>query len=178
MEDKTLLNRIIASDHTAFRMLAERYCDALFVFAVRTLGDDFAAKDIVQDAFETIWKERRRLKSDLSIKSYLYGIVRNKCLDIIRLSRVSEKYRNSRETTGDDMMANFIETETMRLLVEGIETLPTRSAEVIRLSLEGLRQEHIAERMGIAVATVKALKAEGIKKLRRVIPLSVLSIFL
>jgi DNA-directed RNA polymerase specialized sigma24 family protein len=49
---------------------------------------------------------------------------------------------------------------------------------VITLSLEGLSQEEIAVRMGIAVATVKWLKAEGIKKLRTMLDGAVLALVL
>lgn len=59
-----------------------------------------------------------------------------------------------------------IEEETNRLLLEAIGQLPPRSAEVMRLSLEGIRLEKIAEQMNISINTVKSLKYEAIRKLR------------
>lgn len=55
-----------------------------------------------------------------------------------------------------------IEEETNRLLLEAIGQLPPRSAEVMRLSLEGIRLEKIAEQMNISINTVKSLKYEAI----------------
>lgn len=171
MEDKILLSLIIKGDSNAFRILVERYCDALVVFAVRILKDNYLAEDIVQDAFEQIWSARKKLNPTLSIKSYLYGIVRNKCFVMLRSAKVSAKYRSTLTHISDDnVMMNYIETETIRLLTSAIETLPPRSAEVIRLSLGGMKQEQIAEEMGIVLATVKALKADGIKKLQKIMP--------
>lgn len=43
--------------------------------------------------------------------------------------------------------------------------LKQHTAEIMKLTLEGMKQESIAERMGITLATVKAQKTEGIKKL-------------
>jgi RNA polymerase sigma-70 factor (ECF subfamily) len=60
------------------------------------------------------------------------------------------------------------EFETARLLYETLQNLPERTAEVIKLTLDGFRQEEIAERMGIAVSSVKTLKSSGIGKLREI----------
>ena len=167
MDDNILLDNIIKGDHHAFRLLMERYCGALFVFASRMLTRGYLAEDIVQESFEIVWSNRKILKRADSIKSYLYGIVRNRCLAAIRASKVSDRYKNSSQPDlEEDTMSKYIETETMRLLMEAIETLPPRSAQVMQLSLEGLKQEFIADQMGITVATVKALKAEGVKRLR------------
>lgn len=178
MDDKALLQHIIKGDHDAFRILVERYCEALFVFAMRMSGDNYLSEDIVQDAFETVWSEKKKLNPSLSIRSYLYGIVKNKCLVAIRSSKVSEKYRSSLQNNEEDIIDKFIETETMRLLVGAIEALPPRTGEVIRLSMEGMRQEKIAEEMNITVATVKALKADGLKKLKRTLGTKSFMIFL
>ena len=56
-----------------------------------------------------------------------------------------------------------VEEEATQLLMQAIAKLPARSAEVIKLSLQGMRQEKIAEQMDITIFTVKALKA-AIKK--------------
>jgi RNA polymerase sigma-70 factor (ECF subfamily) len=174
MDDKTLSLNISLGDRDAFRLLMERYYGALWVFAARLLHDDFSAEDVVQDTFVDIWQERKQLPRVISLNSYLYGIVRNKCIAIMRSSRRAENYRNDFQPVEEDMLDKYIETETLRLLSTAIEALPPRSARVIRLSLEGLRQEKIAEQMNITVATVKALKSEGIKKLRKNMTLSLL----
>jgi RNA polymerase sigma-70 factor (ECF subfamily) len=73
------------------------------------------------------------------------------------------------EPTDDEMSRWMIEQETSRLLLEAIDRLPPRAAAVIRLTLEGVRQDEIGERMGITVATVKALKADGMHKLKKML---------
>ncbi|MDR1720101.1 MAG: sigma-70 family RNA polymerase sigma factor [Dysgonamonadaceae bacterium] len=167
MDDTTLSLNISQGDHSAFRLLMERYYGALWVFSNRILDDDFYAEDVVQDVFVDVWSQRKQLAEVVSVKSYLYGMVKNKCLTVIRSSKISEKYPCEFQHIEDDMLDKYIETETIRLLLNAVEALPPRSARVLKLSLEGLRQEKIAEQMGITVATVKALKAEGIKKLKK-----------
>jgi RNA polymerase sigma-70 factor (ECF subfamily) len=176
--DSQLLQMTIEGDHAAFHTLSERYGQALYVFAVRIMGDGFMAEDIVQDAFEALWNNRTKLYADTSVRNYLYGIVRNRCLAAIRQSKVRELADRSVELDDEDIMSRYIETETTRLLIEAIETLPPRSAEVIRLSCEGMRQEQIAETMGISIATVKALKIRAISKLRKILPIVLIDILL
>ncbi len=69
--------------------------------------------------------------------------------------------------------------ETARLLNEAIDRLPEGTAQIIRLSLDGFKQEQIALRLDISLATVKAQKGKGILKLREILgPLSALFPFL
>lgn len=173
-----LLARLARGDHAAFKALSERYGRAMHFFAIRMLGDDFLAEDIVQDAFHSLWENKQSLRTVLSVRNYLYGIVRYKCLAALRSREIGQRYRDSLKPDSEDVVSQYIEAETMRLLIEAIETLPPRTGEVIRLSLEGLKQEQIARQMGIALATVKLLKAEGIKKLRHLLPMALLGVLL
>ena len=50
------------------------------------------AEDIVQELFYTIWKERTSLKIILSVKSYLYGAVRNQSLQYLEHLHVRKQY--------------------------------------------------------------------------------------
>ena len=167
MDDECLLEHISRDDQHAFQLLMERYYGALFVFATRQLRDNFIAEDVVQDTFLSIWNGRKKLTHVTMLKSYLYRIVRHKCVTVQRSSQRLQAFVHNHPDTVEDAMDQYIETETIRSFLAAIETLPPRSGLVIKLSLEGLRQEKIAEQMEITVATVKALKAEGIRRLRK-----------
>lgn len=167
MDDHSLLDGVCTGDKHAFRRLMTKYYDALYVFAFRLLHDGRSAEDAVQDAFMHVWIARKQLSAVDSLKNYLYGIVRNRCMLALRSSRNHDKYLRTIAPAADDTLSIQTETETMRLLDQAIGDLPPRSGEVIRLSLEGLRQDDIARQMEITVATVKFLKADAIKKLRK-----------
>ncbi len=81
--------------------------------------------------------------------------------------------------TDEQTVLFMIEEESRRLLHTAIMELPSRTAQVIRLSLEGLPQGEIAAVMGVSLANVKALKSIGIKKLREILgPMSVLLVMI
>lgn len=175
MDDNTLFSIIADGRRDAFDSLVDRYVVPLNVFAGRITGDSEAARDIVQDAFVYVWENRRKMESVGHIHNYLYLAVRNYSLNWMkRLSR-SGRLPESIHMADEDISAQYIRTETARLLKDAIDSLPERTAEVIRLSLDGVKQEEIAERLNISLATVKAQKARGIVRLREILgPLSYL----
>lgn len=162
MNDSTLLNRVSSGDRQAFNLLAERYYDSLFAFAFRILKDHAVTEDVIQDSLIKIWLNRKKI----SQKAYLYTIVKNQSLSYLRNAMRRGTLPENEEPVAEDISTYYIEQEVYRTLTTAIDQLPPRTAEAIRLSLEGLKQEEIAEQMGITLPTVKFLKAEGIKKLR------------
>jgi RNA polymerase sigma-70 factor (ECF subfamily) len=178
MDDRVLLDQIAIGDRGAFDALTDRYYVHLCAFALDIAKSREAAEDIVQDSFVSLWVNRRKLSGIFHGKAYLYTTVKNRAFTWLRAN--TEKSTDDgippEKVSEDDIARYFIEQETFRLVMEAIDRLPPRTAEVLRLSLEGLRQEQIGEQMGITVATVKLLKSEGLKKLRQ--QLGYLRIFL
>ena len=169
MEDKTIYSKIRDNDRDAFNLLVDEYNVALNAFVSHLLKDDSAAEDIVQDVFVNLWFNRKKVDFEIPVRNYLYVSARNLAYNHIRsLRRFREHAQRSSEF---DEMAGFhiVEEETTRLLNNAITKLPPRTAEVIRLSLEGLKQDEIAERMDVGVANVKLLKSRGIAKLREIL---------
>lgn len=169
MDDNTLVRKIASGDREAFDILAGRYVVSLNVFSYRITGDSEAARDIVQDAFVHVWEKRRRLNDGEHLRHYLYLIVRNYSLNYVKSSSRSGPLAGNADVAGDDIAAQYIRTETARLIHNAIQTLPARTAEIMRLSLDGVKQEQIAERLGISLPTVKAHKSRGIKRMREIL---------
>ena len=169
MDENTLLQHIVKGDRNAFDTLVGGYYAPLTVFASRLIGYSRAAEDIVQDAFVHIWEHRSRLNNTTHLRNYLYLIVHNYAVDYLRISARRHSLTRDVVMPDDDVLAEYIRVETSRMLYAAVESLPPRTAEIMKLTLEGMKQESIAEQMGITLATVKAQKAEGIKKLQKVL---------
>lgn len=174
MEDQLLAYNISHGDREAFNTLTHRYYSPLCIFAERILNDPSLAEDIVQEAFVYLWEKRKKLSEIVSVRDYLYTSVRHYSIDQLRSSKVRQRYLHHVTAPVEDMLANYVEIETMRLLFAAIELLPPRTSQVLKLTLEGKKQEQIAAEMDISLATVKALKSDGIKKLKNQLgPLSI-----
>ncbi|WHT16590.1 sigma-70 family RNA polymerase sigma factor [Crossiella sp. CA-258035] len=72
------------ADHDAFGQLVTPYRDQLFAYCYRMLGSTHDAEDAVQDALVKAWKGIGGFEGRASVKSWLYRIATNVCLDEIR----------------------------------------------------------------------------------------------
>lgn len=152
--------------------LFEKYYETLVLFANRFLPLRDECEDLVQDAFVGLWENRKIFPDEISSKVFLYKTVRNKCYNVIKHNKVKDKYTahvmHSLESSEDDssFLKKVLEEEIVRQLHEAIEILPQRKKAIIRLSLKGLKNNEIAEELGIKLQTVKTLKSQSYKMLR------------
>lgn len=168
MDDKTLFELVTRNNAEAFGIIMRRYAPALYSFALKMVGDGQVAEDIAQEAFMNLWIRRRKLDPGPSLRNFLYLSVRNLALNHLRMQKRhdahADRYRFEQTTA-----LFVVEEEHSRLLSEAISQLAPRTADVIKYSRDGLSQEHIANEMGVTVATVKLLKSRGIAKLRELL---------
>lgn len=159
------IEKIRQGDERAFKELFDAYYQALCVFATTYLRDDTLAADIVQECFVKFWRHRAGFNDTFNIKSFLYAMVRNQCLNSIRDNKLI------REDLSVVMSEEFytetlIEEEAYRMFYEAVNALPAQTRQVIQLALDGLKNSEIAERLGVAESSVHTLKKIAYKKLR------------
>ena len=63
----------------------------LYRIAYRMTKDSDIAKDIVQEAYITMWNKRKELDDVVNIESYAKNIVKNKCIDFLRSTLVQKE---------------------------------------------------------------------------------------
>lgn len=146
----------------------------LCLYALHYVADADLAEDIVQESYTALWEKRQEGAQVLNCKSYLYTMVRNRCLDHLRKKGIPTESLKPYDTYGiidDDDTQERSQIEAR--LWTAIDSLPEKCREVFILSKrDGLKYEEIAEELGLSVNTVrnhisKALKVlkEGVYKL-------------
>lgn len=159
---KAVKNFLLRHDLDSFKMMYHHYYRSLCFFAREYLKDDNHVEDIVQDVFSQIWEKPPKLEHESKLQGYLYAMVRNKSLNVLRTNDHLQKYQQHEinyETWEDDESLRLIKSEVYREIMANIENLPERAREVFKLSyLTQLREHEIAERLNISVNSVKTHK--------------------
>lgn len=145
------------------------YYKVLVVYASRFLPLKDECEDLVQDIFVDLWEKKSTFPDEISLKVYLYKAARNKCFNIIKHKKVKDKYAEGKiQVLEDDnlFLKQILEEEIVNQLYLAIEMLPPRKKEIIKLSLKGLKNNEIAETLGLKLQTVKTLKSQTYTILR------------
>jgi RNA polymerase sigma-70 factor (ECF subfamily) len=103
------------------------------------------ADEIVNDTFLVIWDKQDELKLDETIKSFLYTVVRNKSLNLLKKRKIeiTELDENFEVSSGEISPLDMIQArETEAAIFKMIDKLPPKCRQIFLLS----RREHLSNR--------------------------------
>ncbi len=162
-----LIEKLRLGDEMAFHALFNEFYASLCLFAKKYIDDQDAAEDIVQEAFVKYWDKRADFDNSYKLKSYLYLIVRNSCLNHIRDRKKLAQIHEGEEVEADEKFLQYLmEEEAYRILYKAIEELPEQMRAVILHALQGAKNAEIAELMQLSEQSVQTYKKRAYKKLR------------
>jgi RNA polymerase sigma-70 factor (ECF subfamily) len=75
-------------DQPAFEMLFRTYYQSLCNYAYTFIQDRDNAEEVVQSTFLSVWEKREALEIHTAVKPYLYAMVRNACLNLIKHEKI------------------------------------------------------------------------------------------
>lgn len=160
-------------DNDAFEVFFKKHYPHLCVYCKVKFGFDIElAEDIINTSFIKLWETRQTLTTDVSPKSYLYKIINNTSLNIIKHEKVKEQYALATlKTTSEIAEQSSLDTVDLKQLRADIDTaiaeLPEQMRRIFELSrFEGLKYAAIATRLNISVNTVETQMSRALKKLR------------
>ncbi len=169
--DELLIEKLSKDDRKAFEAVYNQYFLQVFHFSLKFVEDRQIAEDITLETFLKLWDKRSELPASSNLSAFLCTIARNACLNHLRdaerlhnrhqeLARRQDNDHYTFETYADPR------SEVYRHLYQEIEKLPGRMADILQLSLKGLKNAEIAEHTGISEKTVRNLKTAAIRQLR------------
>ncbi len=88
IEDRQLVRRVLAGETDDFRVLVERYQQAIFRFACGLLGNREDAQDVAQEAFLAAYVNLSGYDSSrAAFSTWLFTIARNRSINLLKRNR-------------------------------------------------------------------------------------------
>lgn len=129
------------------------YADNVFRFIVKNLRHEEDARDIVQSAFEKLWRNRDSVETGKQ-KAYLFTVAYNQMIDHLRKSkRIQLKDEFKAETK---VQAQTTGNQLKKVLQEALQKLnETQRSLVMLKDYEGYSYEEIGQIMNLSESQVK-----------------------
>ena len=161
-----ILTEIAAGNIQAFEQLFFRYQPKLVCFLTGLTHDSELSRDMAQEMFLSIWKDREKLVQVESISAYLYQMARYKVYDYFYHLAVTEQYAHESESEEEQLFARELQT----MIQAAVQQMPPQRQLVYRMSREeGLSNDEIALRLHISKRTVENHLTAALAILRKVV---------
>lgn len=169
-EERSLLERLLARDERALSELYDLLAPWVLGVAVRILGDDDEAEDVLGAVFEQVWS-RIHLHDPARgpLVPWILSIARNRSVDLVRrrrrwwrkAQRVEREWQAGADAVETASDASGAEAAVPgwpvhRAVHQALAGLPPEQRRVVVLAyFEGLSHMEIARRTGDPLGTVK-----------------------
>jgi RNA polymerase sigma-70 factor, ECF subfamily len=165
------IEALVAGDITAFEMLFRTYYQPLCNYAYTYLQDKEESEEIVQTTFLSVWEKRETLSIHTAVKPYLYAMVRNACLNVIKHEKIKQKHAVEEIALAPqsyDSVSHAVGSSELESKIQAaMEKLPEQCRLVFKLSrFEELKYAEIAEHLDISIKTVENHMGKALKIMR------------
>jgi RNA polymerase sigma-70 factor (TIGR02960 family) len=189
MEQATL-ERACAGDEQAFRELIDPYRRELLAHCYRMLGSLTDAEDMLQETLLSAWRGLPRFEGRSSLRSWLYRIATNSCLNAMRSTarqvprEPTPPFQPPEPTQRDEITwlepypdalldgisdtapgpeARYSQTEAIRLaFVAGLQRMPPRQAATVLLrDVLGFGTDEVAAMLKTSQTAIKGTLQRG-----------------
>lgn len=159
-DDALLTARAAEGDEEAFEVLVRRHTPVLLNLGIRILGSKADAEDAVQDSFVNAWRRLPEFRGEAAFLSWMYRIMTNRCLNVLRSRRPTEPIEEGEEPSAPEHLSSPAKaaegTAAVRDLSSALATLsPGQRACWVLRELHGLSYREIGEVLDISEQAVR-----------------------
>jgi RNA polymerase sigma-70 factor (ECF subfamily) len=148
------------------RIFRENY-SPLFSYINSMTSDEDMAKDVLSDLFLNLWQQKDKLQIN-DLKPYLFRSAKNGALKALssryQISQLPDDAFDIPENTYNPF-EKFVAKQSIKIVEELINKLPTHRKEMIELRLLGLKNAEIAHVLDITEKKVEYNMREAIEQL-------------
>lgn len=150
-----------------FNQLYKKYYLDIFKFAFSYVKRKDLAEDVLQDTFIELYLHSP--KSNGKIKSWLFKVAKNKCMDIIRKERKEEKIIDNLKLEKNEKYSSDSKINKTEIL-KFIDEIPYKYSKIIKLYYYGnLSTKEISKVIFISESLVRKRLERGRNLLRKIL---------
>ncbi|MFW0783433.1 ECF RNA polymerase sigma factor SigK [Gordonia sp. CPCC 206044] len=168
-----LLARIASGDTAAFSEFYDSTCDRVYGMVFRVLRDPGYSEETTQEVFLQVWRSAGTYDPRAgSAISWLITVAHRRAVDRVRAESAATRrditYGAEDQRTGFDEVAESVTAqETAREVVDCLQTLTGIQRESVDLAYyQGLSYREVADRLSVALPTIKSRIRDGLRRLR------------
>ena len=171
LAEQQQLTSLTTGDITAFEMLFKTYYQPLCNYAYSFTQDRDEAEEVVQSTFLSFWEKRESLSIQTTVRPYLYAMVRNSCLNLLKHEKIKQRHAGEAlalaDPTHESVAQSVYGSELEVQINRAMEKLPEQCRLVFKLSrFEELKYAEIAEHLDISVKTVENQMGKALRIMR------------
>ena len=151
--EQEIIDGIRRRDNRVLSYIYKSYYSAILNLVLTNSGSEDDAKDIFQETLIVVFKHIRE-KDDFSLTSrfqtYLYSIARLLWLKAIRVKKADQKNLNESHPYIDFEPPKPFNDQDIRYTMyqRAFVTIPEDCQQILRLTVDGVSQKEIAEKLG------------------------------
>jgi len=154
-----------------FESLFRRHHKALCDLAFNIVGDKDAAKDVVQEVFYKLWKNREEVHYGELLRNYLFRATAHTAYNYLRsrkkIVRIDDIPAFEDQAANPQAGENADHTALELRVRNAIDNLPGRCRTIYLMSRhEGLKYHEIASALNLSTKTVENQMGIALQKLR------------
>ena len=170
-DNKQIVSALNEGHESVFDAVYRHYFKKLCAFCTQYIPDLEETEEIVQVTMVWLWENRLTLKAELTLKSLLFTIVKNKALNRISHYEIKQKVHEEIHQKYESTFENpdfYDQDELFRMYRQTLEKMPKDIRETFLMNRDrSLTNKEIAAILNVSPQTVNYRIGQALKMLRQ-----------
>jgi len=173
VSEREIVLKIKSGDTNIFSEVIDEY--SAYLAKVITITNVYSlniqdVEDIIAETMISVWKNSKKLNADLSFKSYIATIAKNKTVDHVRKMRINMVELDMNFSDDTDIENDFLRQELANLVNSKIDQIKEPDRSILLLKYQhGLKSKEIADKLNINANIVDIRLSRQRSKLKKML---------
>lgn len=176
VSENTLLQGLIKGDTNAFEQLYKKEYKVLFSKAMKVLGDEFKAKDAINEVFLQLWERNTFKNVTVSPEAYVMVILHNKCLHMAttetkvrtKMKELEISLNNQPDNQSVQDQQDYVQEQLARLKDATTGLSEKQKDAIDKIYWQKLSYKEASEQMGVSINSFNEHMKRAMQKYRKI----------